>query len=143
MGLGSLGPRGRIPAVLEPAQAPPRPGPVQEPIGDDYRYDGLWEDLPREQMREGVAMLVARFGEDDAKRFIDTLTRARMKQIAFNGTDTALRAAAEYAPHVANAAKHVGTWAKGNPVVLGGLIGSAASVAFSYLSHKRKLEGQL
>ena len=149
MGLADFG--RRVPvvvAVLEPGEAPgPRQAPPgarpagSGPIGDDYRYDGLWEDLPQHEMRAGVALLVAHFGEDDAKRFIDTLTRARMKQLAFNGTDSALRAAQEYAPHLAEAAQHVGSWAKKNPVVLGGVIGSVASAAFSYLSHKRKLEG--
>lgn len=141
MGLGDRNPRLR--ATLEPGVGAQGAGaPAGAPIGDDYRYDGLWEDLSREQMRAGVALLVSHFGEEDAKRFIDTLTRARMKQIAFNGTDSALKAVQEYAPHMAEVAKHAAAWAKNNPVVLGGLIGSAASATFSFLSHKRKLEGQ-
>lgn len=154
MGLGDLG-QGRVrilEATVEPAGEPraqrPRPagpGPKrpagEDTIGDDYRFDGLWEDLPRHEMRAGVDMLVAHFGVDDAKRFIDTLTRARMKQLAFNGTDSALRAAQELAPQLATAARQVGDWAKTNPVVLGGVLGSVASAALSYMSHKRRVEG--
>lgn len=111
----------------------------QEPIGDDYRFDGLYEDLPKARMREGLDMLVELYGTDDARRFIDTMTRARVKQLAFNGTDSAFKMAQEYAPHMATAAKHMSSWARTNPVVLGGVLGSVASAALSYVSHRKRV----
>lgn len=149
MGLGDLSPRA-LPAELVEDELPGgwgRPGAGagegagarHDEEGPDYRFEGLWEDLPQARMREGVDLLIAHFGAEDAKRFIDTLTRARVKQLAFNGTDSAFRAAQEYAPQVATAARQVGAWAKTNPVVLGGVIGSVASAALSFVHHRKRM----
>ena len=107
-------------------------------VGRRHRYDGLWDDLPHDRMTEGVALLVAHFGPDDARRFIDTMTRARMRQLALNGTDSAYQLAQEYVPHAIEAARTIKTWAKSNPVVVGGAVGSVLSALFSYHTHRKR-----
>lgn len=102
------------------------------------RFDSLHPDLTPAELREGIDMLIAHFGKDGARRFIDTVVRARMKQLAFNGTAGAVDLARQHAPAVAATVQHLRTWAATNPIVLAGVFGSASAAALSFLQHRKQ-----